>query len=771
MKRFLTVLTTASLLIGSIGVPVYAADFADIDKVPWPGAADFINQAAQLGLMNGYTEDGKKYCKPKNPVTYCEAAQLMYSIMKTYEKEDVSEEIQTKWKPIMTAYKIPSWAYPAVAFSLEKGILVTSDLDKFMNGDQQVSANREDVGVLFGKALGKVYSVDMDATLSYADASAISKTAVPYLDLLYDRRIMVGDDYNKFNPKANINRSEMAVLSVKTYKDLLGQGNNNTTNGKTATGTVLTSLVQTTGDLFLVVETTDNQTLTLTGSAKSAKVYDGDKEIGFAEIASGDNVTVVYNGANLQKLTRNKVAETSIERGTFELSDIYGTKVTVLENSKKVTFTMKDNVQVYIDDKTSSPAKLYQEFTDGKKFTVKLYVNGDGDITKLYATEVRDDPKTGLIKDLDKDSLTLTVSGKSYNYDVASDVTVKDDLLDRSFSDLCKQYDDTDFYVTLTTDTKNRVTKITVNYAEDEENGTLTDMTSRRLTIEAQGKSYTYVYDSDADVKVDGKSRDMDYLRDNYEDNSYRVALTINRYDEVTEVVAVTESVENNTGVITKLTTSEIQIEDKNGNKHTYDLLDDTDDITVVLNGKDSDFDALRDVYADYDHEATLSFKNKQVSKIEAVNTEANEGDLYTISNSKLEIKINGGRIEFALADDVEVTGDVTTLNKLISEFNDYQNFYVKLTRNSSNKVTKIKAEYASNSETVKGNLRDVSTRWVELDTRKEYDLASSCKVYIDDKRKDISDLIDAFDDGDDFRVTLTLNSRSEVTQIDATTR
>ena len=768
MKRLFTILTTASLVAGSIALPVYAADFADIDKVPWPGAADFINEAAELGLMNGYTEDGKKYCKPKNPVTYCEATQLMYSIMKTYEKEDVSEDVQTKWKPIMVAYKIPSWAYPAVAFSLEKGILVTSDLEKFMDGDKQVSANREDVGVLFGKALGKVYSVDMDAKLNYADASAISKTAVPYLDLLYDRRIMVGDDYNKFNPKANINRSEMAVLSVKTYNDLLGEG---TTTGKTATGTVLTSLVQTTGDLFIVIETTDNQTLTLTGPAKSAKVYDGTKEIGFSEIASGDHVTVVYNGATLQKLTRNKVAETSIERGTFELSDIYGTKVTVLEDSKKVTFTMKDNVQVYIDDKASSPAKLYQQFTDGKKFTVKLYVNGDGDITKLYATETRNDPKTGLIKDLDEDTLTLSVSGKSYDYDVASDVTVKDDLLDRSFSDLCKYYDDTDFYVTLTTDTKNRVTKITVNYAEDDENGTLTDMTSRRLTIEAQGKSYTYDYDSDADVTVDGKSRDMEYLRDNYEDNSYRVALTIDRYDEVTEVVAVTETVEDNKGIITKLSTSEIQIEDKDGNKHTYDLLEDTDDITVVLNGSNSDFDALRDVYADYDHEATLSFKNKQVSKIEAVNTEADEGDLYTISNSKLEIKLNSSRISFDLADDVDVTGDVDSLKELISEFNDYQNFYVYLTCNSNNEVTKIKAEYASEDETVKGDLRDVSTRWIELDNRKEYDLASSCKVYIDDKRKDISDLIDAFGDGDDFRVTLTLNSRSEVTEIDATTR
>lgn len=768
MKRLFTILTTASLVAGSIALPVYAADFADIDKVPWPGAANFINQAAELGLMNGYTEDGKKYCKPKNPVTYCEATQLMYSIMKTYEKEDVSEEIQTKWKPIMTAYKIPSWAYPAVAFSLEKGILVTSDLDKFMDGDKQMSANREDVGVLFGKALGKVYSVDMDATLNYADASSISKTAVPYLDLLYDRRIMVGDDYNKFNPKANINRSEMAVLSVKTYNDLLGE---NTASGKTATGTVLTSLVQTTGDLFIVIETTDNQTLTLTGPAKSAKVYDGTKEIGFSEIASGDNVTVVYNGATLQKLTRNKVAETSIERGTFELSDIYGTKVTVLENSKKVTFEMKDNVQVYIDDKASSPAKLYQEFSDGKKYSVKLYVNGDGDITKMYATETKDTPKTGMIKDLDEDTLTLSVSGKSYEYDIASDVTVKDDLLDRSFSDLCKQYDDTDFYVTLTTDTKNRVTKITVNYAEDEENGTLTDMTSRRLTIEAQGKSYTYTYDTSADVKVDGKSRDMEYLRDNYEDTSYRVALTIDRYDEVTEVVAVTESMENYKGIITKLTTSEIQIEDKDGNKYTYDLLEDTDDITVVLNGSNSDFDELRDVYADYDHEATLSFKNKQVSKIEAVNTEADEGDLHKISNSELEIRLNGSRFTFDLADDVDVTGDVDSLKDLISEFNDYQNFYVYLTCNSSNEVTKIKAEYASESETVKGDLRDVSTRWIELDDRKEYDLASSCKVYIDDKRKDISDLIDAFGDGDDFRITLTLNSRDEVTEIEATTR
>ena len=186
MKRFLTLATTAALVLGSTNAVAFGSTFADINTVPWPGAATFIDEAASLGLMSGYTENGKKYCKPRNKVTYCEATQLMYSIMKTYYKQDVTNETITKWKPIMDAYKIPSWAYNAVAYALDKGILVTNDLTKFMKGNTQQNANREDVGVIFGKALGKVYTVDMDAKLTFKDAGSISKASVPYLDLLYD---------------------------------------------------------------------------------------------------------------------------------------------------------------------------------------------------------------------------------------------------------------------------------------------------------------------------------------------------------------------------------------------------------------------------------------------------------------------------------------------------------------------------------------------------------------------------------------------------------
>jgi len=54
-KQILTLATTASLLMGSISVPAYAATtFVDINTVTWSGFKPFLNQAAELGLMSGY---------------------------------------------------------------------------------------------------------------------------------------------------------------------------------------------------------------------------------------------------------------------------------------------------------------------------------------------------------------------------------------------------------------------------------------------------------------------------------------------------------------------------------------------------------------------------------------------------------------------------------------------------------------------------------------------------------------------------------------------
>lgn len=784
MKRFLTLATTAALVLGSTNAVAFGSTFADINNVPWPGAATFIEEAASLGLMSGYTEDGKKYCKPRNNVTYCEATQLMYSIMKTYYKQDVTNETITKWKPIMDAYKIPSWAYNAVAYALDKGILVTSDLTKFMSGSTQQPANREDVGVIFGKALGKVYTVDMDAKLTFKDAGSISKASVPYLDLLYDKNIMVGDDYNNFNPKVNINRSEMAVLSVKTYKLLTGSGSSGSTGGTTTkpetpssgsvTGTIVNVSVLENGDLFCSVKTNTGTGLNLFGKKGTAKAYYDGKEIDFSEIGTGDSVSLSYANGDIKTITVTKSVNGIGSKQTFELVDMSSNKITVKDGSKEKTYTMTDDVKVYLDDKSTTPSRIYSALDNGDDFTVTIYLNADNEVTKLYAVTQNDNPKSGLLTDLDDDELTIKSNGKSYDYDVDSDVDVKDELTDYSFSDLKKYYDDTDFYVTLTTDSKNVVTKITVNYAEDEVNGVLTDVTSRKITIEAQGDSYTYDLDTDVDVKVDGKSKDIDFLKENHEETSYRVSLTLNRDDDVTDIVAIEESMGESKGIIKKLSSSEIEIKTDDGETYTYDLLEDTDDIDVTLNGSSSDLDELKDQYKKYDYEAQLSFKNKQVSKIVAVNTEADEGELRKLNEDEITIRVDGSSFTYDLDEDVEVTleGDDYTLSKLIRDFEDYEDFDVKLKFNSSkSKVTEIEADYASSKREVKGDLDGISSSYIKVDGKKYYlsdDFDKDDDVYGD--AKDYDDLDDKYDDGDgtDFIIELKLNSSGEVTRIDA---
>ena len=116
----MAIFTAAAIAVSGLGSTMaYASVFADINSVPWPGAAQYIDEAYDLGLMAGYVENGKRYCKPKNNITYCEAAQLMYAIMSSYSGTSVSSSVVSKWTNVMASKKIPSWAYNAVAYALE----------------------------------------------------------------------------------------------------------------------------------------------------------------------------------------------------------------------------------------------------------------------------------------------------------------------------------------------------------------------------------------------------------------------------------------------------------------------------------------------------------------------------------------------------------------------------------------------------------------------------------------------------------------------------
>ena len=789
-KQILTLATTASLLMGSISVPAYAATtFVDINTVTWSGFKPFLNQAAELGLMSGYEENGKRYCKPRNNVTYCEAVQLMYSIMKAYTKQDVNDATVTKWKPVISAYNIPTWAYKATAYGLENSILTTAELNKLQGGTK--AANREDVGVIFGKAMDTVkgYDVKSGATLGYADKDAISATAVPYLELLYRVNLMVGDSDNKFNPKKNITRAEMAVLSVKSYNKLV-ENKGTETNRKTATGTVTDCKTMQNGDIFLTM-TASGSSLSLFGvKGKVTAKYNG-QTIALSDIKTGDTVKVTYEGQYMSSITvtysKNGIKQTTEKK--YELKDITDSKITVKDGSTEKKFYLDDDVEIRLDGKKSTVSKLSRALED-TSYDVTLTLDKDDYVLKVVAVVNANNPTDGTVTDVEDDEITIKSGKKEYTYTLASDVEVTYNGNTMKFSKFQRNYDDSNFVVSLKLDKNNRVSEIKITSMEDDYNGTLTFLNSKRIEFTAGSKTYQYNLSDDVTVRIDGKKSSVSALRESYRDGkAYTVSVDTNRDDEVTELLAVSKFSSNNKGKLSKISKRELTIVAKEKD-YTYGLADDVD---VTINGKNRDVSDLIDSYKDYSFNVTLGFdKNGDVCEITAEMADAKEGYLRDLVEDKRTITVTaaGLNIKMDLASSVTVKlgGESISLTKLNSEL-DYaygdSQIYVELGYNGSGEVKTITAFWEdARGELVSVDRRadeievriDGSKKTFEISTRAEFVYKLSAAADEDDYKRNLrydedlyglQDFLDACSDArDDCTVALTKDSKGKIVRI-----
>ncbi len=802
-KKIITFATAASLLMGSMATPVYAAAFADINTVTWSGFKPFLEQAAELGLMKGYNENGKMYCKPRNNVTYCEAVQLMYSIMRVYSGQDVSNTTVTKWKPVISAYNIPTWAYQATAYGLENSILTTAELNKLQNGTKH--AIREDVGMIFGRAIDTVngYDIKSGAKLSYADKNSVSAAAVPYLELLNRVNLMVGDSDNNFNPKAKITRAEMAVLSVKSYNKLTETRVEvpEATKENTVVGTIVTSMVMQNGDLFISMKTNSGTNLSLFGVKGDVTArYDGEK-IGFADIGTGDTVKVSYEGVNMSAIEvtyskagigTEKEKEDKTTEETFELVDINDSKVTVKAGSKEKKFYLDDDVEVKLDGKKSSISKLEKALEEAN-YDVTLTLDEDEYVLEIEAVMNDNNPTEGTVEEVDEDEITIKAGSKEYTYPLAKDLDIEYDGKTVRFSKFEDDYDEYNYYVSLELNDDGEVEEIIIESMEDEYSGTLTSIGTKKIKFEAGGKTYEYDLADDVDVKIDGKKSSVEKLREYFRDDekAYKVTVDLNRDDEVTEIIATPKFNSNNDGELEDIDEDEITIvvDDK---KYTYDI---AEDVEVEIDGKDRDLEDLIDFVGEYSFEVKLEFNNDgDVSKIEATLKEASEGELKDIveAANRISIRAAGLSLDLTLAGSVDVTldGEEVTLTELNDQI-DYafgdSRIYVELGYNSSGKVDEIIAHW----EDVVGKLTDIDEDndeiTVKVDGSKEtYELGRSVEfvyklgasVDEDDYKSlsryddDLDGLWDFLEDCDkaknDCTVALTLK-KNKVVRIKAT--
>ena len=614
-----TVALALAAMLACQPLSVYAATFADMNQVPWAGAEASINKAASLGLVVGETRNGKTYFRPRDSISLSESCQLAYKLLMQTGKAKADDSVTQKWTPIMNAYGIQSWAYPAVSYCLENGILATSNLSGFMKNGSNLPATREQAATILGRALTKGVSsyTANETTTTFKDNSSISTEAKPYVALLKRVGVVNGDDSNKFNPKQTLNRTETAVLVTNLYGVLEKATTPTTpttptthTNPTTSTqkGTVATMTnfyVNLKDSAAYYMLASDGTTITLNGSSATmsdvVKLYKAGTSIDVT-LTLDSNLHITKLEATYKETKKTKGSLTKVR---YNKTDKEGS--ITIDKDSTYSFTDKDDVDIRIDKKSYSLKELYDLFTKAEddKTTIEVEVTLDnkGNLTKITGStkESSSDSIKGKVSKVNYDKsdktgyIQLKNKTTKYYIDDTDDVTVKIDNKTKDYKDLYNLYDDGDstITVTLTLNKKDYVTKITATTSDgdskDDADGNVASVTYKESkdtgTVKIGSKTYDIDDVDDVDISITDGSDKIKTWEDFY--NAYKDKKTMNvsatvKNDEVTKI---TGKVTQAKGELSKLGKNYIKIEGKySNNTFSYDFDEDnTDNIKVSI--------------------------------------------------------------------------------------------------------------------------------------------------------------------------------------------
>ena len=654
-KTIIAVLSAATLALSS--VPAYASVFSDIDTVPWPGAAQYIDEAYELGIITGYIENDQRLCKPKNNVTYCEAVQLMYALMNSYSGTSVNQSVVSKWQSTMAAENIPSWAYNAVAYALENSILSRNDISIFMaSSTVQNNARREDIAVIFGKALSKVYSLASNPTLTYNDKAQIASTSVPYVELLNRLNIMVGDADNNFNPKVNMNRAELSVLVTKTYHTLKDGNGSGTTTPSTPSGTVVQYAGKVTqktssGSGYSVSVSVNGKEETFTANATTTVTGTDGKSASLSDVSTGDSVVAVCSGGvatTIIIMAEGDGSEDSASKESGTINSIDEDKIVVRSGSKNKSYDIQDeDIDVSIDGSNSSLSTLIRRFEGGRNYSVDVYLNDDEEVVRIEAKEGEGEYDDDAISSVSTSSVKTHGGDRYYFPDDVEDFDKDDELirLDNkyvTYEDFKDAYDDldddeqmiiTDFDLEDEDDDESELTYLEVKTSDLDTDSKKSSSADTKGLIKTISKSkvvldnedddeYDFADEDDIDsLEFDGKDYDVD--DDEFEDfvdavkdadDEVYIELTLDSHDKITEAVAYTCTTAE--GNIDSIDTSDRSIEIDNDDydytsSTTFSIIDGDDKIT-----KDDDIDDAIDDDKSFEVTAIINDDDEVISVI-----------------------------------------------------------------------------------------------------------------------------------------------------------
>lgn len=637
MKKSWILIPITIVLALSNAVNVFASEFTDMDQLPWSGAEVYIEKAYDLGLMTGDTDSkGNLVFRGKDSVTCCEVMQLTYSLLKSTEQAQQSENIIEKWKTVLEECRIPEWAWQSIAFGLENNIITQDDISVFVdkNGVNK-KANRQESAVIFGKALSQYHSIDTGASLSFSDSASVSTEAVPYVALLVKLGVLTGDDNNNFNPTQSINRAEIAVIITRAYTALnestaKTEGSNidslEQTQIQEASGTV--TGVEDFGTSYMISILSQGKSLGFIGD-DTVPVTLGSADYKFSQIGVGDEITISYEGSQINKVNVSYDAVDLINQSETingELIDITEYAVYFRQTGESSqNYDMSDSVSYLLNSASSSLLRLQNEIDDGYALSGTITLDSEGKVSEVDVDSEEEDSLEGEITYLSSSKISIELSsGSTKTYDLiddTDDLVVKINDSTKDYDDLKDYYDDDEtITVLLSLNSSDEVKRIEAetdeSEDEDEYSGELTYLSETKLKID--GSSYTIADPDDVTVEVEngneeGYITDFDELMDIIEDGAVFDATVLLEDDEIVEITG--EIIEMEGELLSVNTSSDTIKIEVNSGSYEYEL---DYDAEIELDQESCDIDELSDMLDEYDIEVTLTLEDGYVIEISA---------------------------------------------------------------------------------------------------------------------------------------------------------
>ena len=708
MKRKLTLFLSAVMAASSLPMTAYAANFKDINDVPWSGASAVINSVADRGLLSGY-DDGT--FRARNNVTYCEAMQMVYTTLTKTGQASFDAVTVYSYMSVLDTYKVPKWAQMAVAYGLSEGILdMQMVVTNFAGGTK--AATREDVAMIFGNAVGKVHGKEKDtsAAAKFVDYWSISANAVEQISLLKTKGIISGDEYNRFNPKKNINRAEMAVMLNKTY-EALADG-----VSETATITEVDANKGADGTVYYYIEVKTNQGYKEMFSVADGQipVYEGNtsKTIGLSRLSEGDEVVILYSGKDLKAIRQmNAVSNQEkydVTGYIFSIKD----NVLTLENEntgETDKYNLTSGTECYVDgvavnrkdlsdimDKHNKDYAYAGLLTEVKREKNSGVYENVTYVDELHISFLQEYTVSGEATKLNDKNIVVNMSGttaeKTFVY--ADGCTFYKDGEKIAFKDVKQMAADGTVYVKVTADANDRATSVevsedsfvSVKEAEESKTYRLASLSDKKMVLEDDDEKITYEFNHKNPLEnIQFYTWDDEYT--DWDDVDYEDAETYSKADKY---------------------------RDENSN------LQDVKDIYVKIGFNKGE--KLSEVYLSAVKNAwKKSTKHESERKGTVVSL---EDDILKFKGSSVEYKMLKSYSGSDLRNESAKTASKTMLERMANDSN--MELYAEITANGDNEVVKINA-YLKAAE---GRLIEFnpSERYIEIETKDNDSIKINCQ-------------------------------------------